>query len=424
MKVFLRKLFGQRILNYYHLGQAFLANLFYGFPSRRLTVIGVTGTDGKTTTVNLTAQILRRAGFTTALLSTVSAQIGGQTFDTGFHTTTPSPFLLQKFLRQMVLAGAQFAVLEVTSHALDQNRVWGIKFDTAVLTNLTPEHLDYHQTFEEYERAKTRIFSGAKHRVVNHNSPTLPLILKGGVGELLTFGLSSTADIWAHNIKEDLTSTAFQVHIRDSKFEVSLNMPGNFNVLNALAALAVGQIYNVSHEAIIKGLAEAEGVPGRMEFIEEGQDFKVLVDFAHTENALRNLLEFLRSKILGRIILVFGAAGERDRLKRPKMGQVADELADLVIITREDNRSEDVLAIAQAIAGGTSRKKFNQDYFIIPDRRSAVRSALAQARPGDLVALTGKGHEQSLNIDGIETVWDDRKVAREELKKIRTAGNS
>lgn len=449
MKDFFRKLFGQKLINFYHLCQAVLANFIYGFPSRKLKVIGVTGTDGKTTTVNLIASILQAAGHKTSFLSTINAQIGERIFDTGLHTTTPSPFLLQKLLRQMVVSGSKFAVLEVTSHALDQFRTWGIVFETAVLTNITPEHLDYHETFEEYAKAKMRMFRNVEYRIVNMEDSTSlrlsPLACRTGrsPGErvsfrfpsprdgeglrerLQTYGLTAKAKIWADHIKEDLKSTDFICHIENSTlrlrsgqaYNIHLNLPGQFNVLNALAAICVGQIYQIPQSAVILGLEHVHSIPGRMEYIDEGQNFLAIVDFAHTPNALRALTTFSRPRISGQLILVFGAAGERDPFKRPEMGKVADEFADIIVITREDNRSESAEKICKQIASGIRRKKLNHDYFIIPDRHEAIRFAFSKAKQGDIVIVTGKGHEQSLNIDGKETPWDDRKVMREELKK-------
>ena len=415
MKEFLRKILGQRLINYYHLATAIVANLIYGFPSRKFRVVGVTGTDGKTTTVNLIASILQTAGHKTSFLSSINARIGSREYDTGLHTTTPSPFLLQRLMKKMAAAGSEFCVLEVTSHALDQYRVWGIKFETAVLTNITPEHLDYHKTFSEYARAKIKLFRNAEYGILNTEgqNDSIPKNIK-----IITYGALPKAQIWADQISEDLRSTKFVCHIPNSTFSIQSNLPGRFNTLNSLAAIGVGQVYNIKPDAMKAGLEKVKNVSGRLELISEGQSFYAMVDFAHTANALRNLLSFLRPKIKGRLIVVFGCAGERDVQKRPEMGKVADELADVIVITREDNRSEDIHKICEAIAGGITRKNLNQGYFIIPDRREAIRFALNQATAGDLVVATGKGHEQSLNIDGREMPWDDRLVMREELKKV------
>ena len=446
MKELLRKIFGQRIINYHHLFQAVLANFMYGFPSRRLHVIGVTGTDGKTTTVNLVASVLKEAGFKVSFLSTINAQIGDKKFETGLHTTTPSPFLLQELLRKMVSEGSEYAVLEVTSHALDQYRTWGIRFETAAITNVTHEHLDYHKTYEEYLTAKAKLFREAKNVSLNRGDmsdrflspspkpsrpgrgkeegqregnpePFLPLEGGGKVG-VKTYGLNSDADIWVYNIHETLKETNFTAYTPQGESQIRLNLPGRFNVANALASICVGLSYNISLDKIAAGLAKVHGITGRMEFFEEGQNFYAMVDFAHTPNALEKLLTFLRSKKTGQLIVVFGAAGERDASKRELMGEAADKYADIIVITREDNRSEDVMDISRQIAKGIKRKKEGKEYYIIPDRRDALRFALRKAQKGDLVVITGKGHEMSLNIDGVETDWNDREVMRGELTRL------
>lgn len=423
---FFRKFFGQRILNLYHLATAVVANFVYGFPSRRLRVIGVTGTDGKTTTTNMIASIFRAAEFPVSFLSTINAQIGETPLDTGLHTTTPSPFLLQKLLRQMVRAGSTYAVLEVTSHALDQYRVWGIRFESAVLTNVTHEHLDYHKTYEAYLRAKIRLFHNAAHSapggmVMNHEDESFFQLAKEDFRgkQVLNYGLSRPAQFWASNIRETLRDTSFFTQTPDSQFEVHLNLPGQFNVLNALAAIALASIYRIPAQTIVRGLETLSQISGRLEFFPAPAGFTVLVDFAHTPNGLRQLLAFLRPKVSGRIILVFGSAGHRDRTKRPLMGEFADQFADVIVLTREDNRSESVETICQEIAQGIRQKQMNRTLFVITDRRTAIRFALKQARRGDLVVITGKGHEQSLNIDGREFPWDDRRVVREELKELQ-----
>ena len=462
---FLRQILGQRILNYYHLVCAIIANILYGFPSRKLHVIGVTGTDGKTTTVNMIASILRAAGLPTAHLSTVNAQIGDKVYDTGLHTTTPSPFLLQKLIRRAVNAASFFLVLEVTSHALDQYRTWGIKFETAVITNISHEHLDYHKGLSSYMAAKGRIFKNVEYGILNMDDgsyeyfskihPHLTSPLEGEElkrEQLLTYGLTANAKFWADNIEESLIATKFRVHPPDSKagamaetISIELNLPGKFNVYNALAAISVGVNYNVAPEAIQKGLRGVSRIPGRLEFItppsvpphqaypkseyafggprQGAGRMRVMVDFAHTPNAIENLMQFLRPKISGKIIHVFGSAGERDVTKRPLMGAASDKYADIIVLTREDNRSEQVQDICVQIAQGITRKQNGKEYFIIPDRREAIRTALRLAQGSDdLIIVTGKGHEQSLNVGGVETPWDDREIVREVASSATSRG--
>ena len=433
----LRKILGQRILNYYHIACAILANIIYGFPSRRLHIIGVTGTDGKTTTVNMIASILRAGGFAASHLSTVNAQIGSKIYDTGLHTTTPSSFFLQRFLAKAAGAGCKYAVLEVTSHALDQYRTWGIRFETAVITNVSHEHLDYHKDLEEYMAAKGKLLRNVKNAVLNADDQSFEYFLKLlRAKQLLTYGFSATTKIWADKIEETLTSANFTTHVLAETFPITLNLPGKFNVSNALAAIAASAVYDVPQSAIQKGLMGIKGIKGRLEFVispqphpnplltkerekgEAGEGVKTMVDFAHTPNAIEKLMQFLRPKVKGKIIHVFGCAGERDKTKRPLMGGFSDQYADLIVITREDNRSEPIEQICHEITLGISQKIFNETYFIKPDRREAIRFALSRASAGDLVVVTGKGHEQSLNIDGQEIPWDDRAVVREELEKV------
>lgn len=258
-----------------------------------------------------------------------------------------------------------------------------------------------------------KMFEEAEYRISNFEYKDLVKWNK-----VMTYGFNPKAQFWADNIKGDLKSTSFQVHIRDASFEIRSKLPGKFNVLNALAAISVGQLYQIPNDKIVAGLAAVKQISGRMEYIDEGQDFLAMIDFAHTPNALRALTTFSRPRISGQLILVFGCAGERDPFKRAEMGKVADEFADLIVITREDNRSEDVNKICEQIASGIKQKKINQGYFIIPDRREAIRFALSKAGKNDIVIVTGKGHEQSLNVDGVETSWDDRKVLREEIHSL------
>jgi UDP-N-acetylmuramoyl-L-alanyl-D-glutamate--2,6-diaminopimelate ligase len=423
VKDFFRKFLGRKLINYYHLVQALLANFVYGFPSRQLHVIGVTGTDGKTTTVNLIASILKAAGLPTSFLSTINAQIGSEVFDTGLHTTTPDPFLLQRLLRQMVRSGSQYAVLEVTSHALEQFRTWGVRFETAVITNVTHEHLDYHKTYDRYLSAKAELFAkvatlpnGAM--VLNHDDQSFSQLARFSASKIITYGLTSEADIWADVIEESLSGTKFKMHGRFGEFPVSLKLLGKFNVVNALAAAAACSAYELDIGHILTGLQAVEAVSGRMEFLKTSGGFAVVVDFAHTPNALEALFSFLRPRVTGKIVSVFGVAGRRDASKRPLMGAVADQYADLIVLTREDNRSESVQKICEQVMAGIKHKKQKDNLFVIPDRRAAINFALRRAQRNDLVVVTGKGHEQSLNIDGTEYPWDDRVVAEEELKSL------
>ena len=385
------------------------------FPSRRLGVIGVTGTDGKTTTSNLIHSILTAAGLRTGLLTTVNARIGDDVYDTGLHTTTPPAPELQRYLRRMADASSHWAVLETTSHGLSQWRVAGVAYDIAVVTNVTHEHLDEHGDYDGYLRAKGRLLEmlacapskpGIPKGVVLNADDGSFVPLRGyPLPRVLTYGLEA-GDVRAENIRHLPAGMQFDVLWHGKRLSVSLPYVGRFNVYNALAAVAVGVILGLEAEAIQQGLAQAPPIPGRMEPIDRGQDFLALVDFAHTPFALAAALETAREMTDGRVIVVFGSAGLRDVAKRQMMGEVAGRLADLAVITAEDPRTEDLAEImamsarACEAAGGRAVQ--------VPDRYRAIQRALAEARPGDVVIVCGKGHEQSMCFGDTEYPWDDR----------------
>lgn len=390
--------------NLYHFFSASLANLFYRFPAQKLEVIGVTGTDGKTTTVHLIWQILRKAGLKTALVSSVGARLDRQEFETGFHVTTPDPWPLQRLIRKIVDQGFDFLVLEATSHGLDQHRLLGIDFAVGVLTNITHEHLDYHKTYQNYVKAKAKLFKRVKVAILNREDTSFskikPFVAKKA--KLVTYGLK----------KGDL-------NLKNFSFKTSL--PGDYNLQNCLAAAAATQALGVDEEVIKKTISSFKGLVGRMEEIDEGQDFKVIVDFAHTPNALERVLEVLRKKTSGRLIAVFGCAGLRDREKRPLMGEIACRLADITVLTAEDPRTEDLNKIIDEIvkgcekAGGVEGKTF----FRAPDRGEAIRFAIPKAKKGDAVIILGKGHERSMCFGKTEYPWSDQEEARKALKNLK-----
>ncbi len=405
---------------------------WYGFPSRRMVVIGITGTDGKTTTTNLTCTILRAAGRKTGMISTVKAQIGDRSYETGLHTTTPTAGEVQHFLAEMVAAGTTHAVLEVTSHGLAQHRVAGVDFDVAAITNLTREHLDYHGTLEAYREAKARLFHGLrpsfrkggqpKIAVLNADDPlSYPFLCEIPADWQVSYGIERPrVDVVAEDV--ELGEAGVRFHLRSpwGKTEIRSPLVGRYNVSNILAAAAVTLALGLSPEQVAEGVAQLRGVPGRMERIDEGQPFTAIVDFAHTPNALRQALRTARAMIapLARVIVVFGSAGERDPGKRGAMGQVAARYADLTVITAEDPRSESLEAILDAIAAGliAEGKREGMDFWRVPDRGRAIRKAVGLARPGDLVIVCGKGHEQSMAFNGVEYPWDDREAMRLALR--------
>ncbi len=419
----------------------YLAAAYYDHPSRKLIVIGVTGTDGKTTTSTLIHSILKVATNGKAgLISTISADIGGQTLDTGFHVTTPSAPMIQRLLAQMVANGLTHVVLEMTSHGLAQGRLNGVDVDAAVLTNITHEHLDYHKTFEAYRAAKARMFEmlGRSHKkprikkisVVNGDDPNAAYFEALPADVHLRYARHHQADVRGTDVIHRPGYTQFVAHGVGSPVVFSLPLSGDFNVMNALAAITTARALNILPETIERGLLSVTAIPGRLERIDEGQDFLAVVDFAHTPNALKNALEAARTMTGdgGRVICAFGCAGLRDREKRRLMPETAIHLADVSVFTAEDPRTESLEAILQTMAeaavnvGGEEGKTFIR----VPDRGEALYQACQMARPGDVVIACGKGHEQSMAFGTVEYLWDDREAMRaalrgEPLKTLPTA---
>lgn len=408
-----------------------LATAFYGYPGRKLTVIGVTGTDGKTTTTNMIHAILQAAGYKSGMISTINAEIGDQSLDTGFHVTTPDAPDVQRYLAQMVTAGLTHVVLEVTSHGLAQYRADACEFDVAVVTNITHEHLDYHGSYEAYRSAKARLFTGLgstlpksqgnpRKAILNRDDASFDYLSQVSTGSRLSYGFHPEAEIRPEDIRQGVDGLSFVVNGKGQQFPCKCQLMGTFNISNCLAAITA-TVYSlgVSPEAAQAGIAALKSVPGRMEMINLGQAFTAIVDFAHTPNALQRALETTRQITKGRVIVVFGAAGLRDRQKRRMMAETSVELADLTVLTAEDPRTElleDILA--EMAAGATSKGGVEgQTYWRIPDRGKAIRFAVSLARPGDVVMACGKGHEQSMCFGEIEYAWDDRTAMRAALSE-------
>lgn len=384
-KLFKSLLSQQTINNFYHLPKAALANFFYGFPTRKLKVIGVTGTDGKTTTTNMIYQILKDAGKKVSMISSINATIGGKSYDTGFHVSSPDPLTVQKLARNALNNKDEYLILEVTSHGLDQYRFWGIKFDIGVITNITHEHLDYHKTFTNYLNTKLSLLKAVKQAVINQN-------LKDKLKQKsVSFGLSK-GDFNQKDIK------------------LNLKIPGDYNTENALAALAVAFVLGIDRKNAQDSLESFETVKGRMNEVKNRLGIKIIIDFAHTPNALEQALKALKEQSKGRIIAVFGCAGLRDIGKRPLMGEIATRLANLTVITSEDPRGHLTEINKQIISGIDEKKhKENRDYFIKENRKEAIEFAIKKlAKPGDTVGIFGKGHENSINLDGTREIpWSD-----------------
>jgi len=418
----MKKLIPQSIRNIYHLFQAVLANIRYGFPSRRIKIIGVTGTNGKTTTCQMIASILEEAGKKTALASTINFKLGDEEWVNKTKYTTLSAASVQGFIRRAVDSGCEYLILETSSHSLHQYRVFGVKYKTAVITNVTREHLDYHKTIEEYRLAKKRLFSDVKVAIVNLDMENpeefLDCPAKGKYG--YTTKIQETEDaglnvIKAENIELGLDHSKFQ--IRNSKF--SLSLPGLFNIENALAAVSAGISEGIDLGTAARALEKLKGIPGRMEYVPNGMGIKIIVDYAVTPDSLEKLYELISGMKERKVIAVFGSCGERDRGKRPIMGEIVSRHADFAIVTNEDPYGEDPdQIIDEVFAGVAEHKKEGVGAWKIMDRRAAIRKALESAETGDIVVVTGKGAEETMAIGKERIPWNDKQVILEELEKM------
>jgi UDP-N-acetylmuramoyl-L-alanyl-D-glutamate--2,6-diaminopimelate ligase len=411
---------------------AYLAAAYYGYPARKMTMIGVTGTDGKTTTCNLLYQILITAGLKAGMISTVNAQVGDEVLDTGFHVTTPDALEIQRYLAMMVEKGLTHVVLETTSHGWAQYRVDACEFDVGVITNITHEHLDYHGTFEKYRDAKARLFTslGNTHTknlgninlaVLNRDDNSYIHLRDVTQSKVISYGMDSSSDFRADNVVFSPSGISFDVLHHGEIHRVSSPQVGEFNVSNCLAAYAAAvRGIGVNPETAVQGISQLTGIPGRMERIDLGQNFTAIVDFAHTPNALASALKTARQITSGRVITVFGSAGLRDREKRRLMAETAVELADVSIFTAEDPRTELLESILEEMARGAESNggEEGKSFLRIPDRREAIRTAVKMASPGDLVISCGKGHEQSMCYGETEFLWDDRVAMRSALTEL------
>jgi UDP-N-acetylmuramoyl-L-alanyl-D-glutamate--2,6-diaminopimelate ligase len=388
----------QKAKNVYHLLVAVIANVYHGSPASGLTVIGVTGTDGKTTTSNLIYHILQTAEKKVAVISTVSATINGKQYDTGFHVTTPGAMAVQSYVKKAKAAGSEYLVLEVTSHALDQHRVYGIPFRVGVVTNITPEHLDYHKTYEKYVHAKYQLVKVAKTAIINRDDMSYPLLsekLKGREkGTIITYGMKEGADL------------------TPNKFPFETHLVGEFNRYNALAAAAACLELGIDEATIKKAIKTFQPPVGREEIVHQ-KEFRVMIDFAHTPNSIEQILRAVKEQVgKGRIIHVFGSAGERDKQKRSQMGEISGKYADVIILTAEDPRSESVDNIMDDIGQNIPKKK---ECLRVADRQEAITKAVLLAQKGDFIVITGKGHEQSMNMGNGEIPWSDHKAVEKAL---------
>ncbi len=405
---------------------ALLSARFYGDPSRRLRMIGITGTNGKTTTSYLIKSIIEKAGKKAGLLGTISYIIGGEIMPAPH--TTPESSDLQKYLSQILDAGAEYAVMEVSSHALELNRTANCEFDIGVFTNLTQDHLDFHKTMEDYFNAKLKLFTSLNNErgkmakkvgIINIDDPYSNRILSAMTVKAITYGFSENADIRPEEINVDVDGIRFLAVTPKGNFPIESKLTGKYNILNILASIAVGQSLGFDNSAIQEGISSLSSVSGRFEKIDEGQDFTVVVDYAHTEDALKRILETIRAFAKGRVITVFGCGGDRDRGKRPKMGEAAVKLSEIVILTSDNPRSEDPHEIIKEIEEGIKRKRNGRlrEYLVIPDRKEAIYRAIEMAEKDDVILIAGKGHEDYQIIGDKKLHFDDREIAREAIKK-------
>jgi len=411
------------------LAYAHLAAAWHGHPAREMVMIGITGTDGKTTTAMMVFDILRRAELATGMISTVSAKIGGEILDTGLHVTTPDPMDLQALLRQMADQGLTHCVLETTSHGLAQHRVAACEFDVGVVTNITHEHLDFHGSFDAYREAKGRLISSlsksfakpgapVKSAVLNMDDESYAYLEPLAHVRKVTYGLDSNVDVRGSALESGPDGIRLTIESGGQSTKIKTSMIGGYNAENVLAAFATTvDALGIESDVAGASLSDFEGVPGRMETINLGQDFLAIVDFAHTPNALKQALIAARSLTDGRVISVFGSAGLRDQAKRRMMAEISADLADLSILTAEDPRTEPLDDILEEMAEGARSKGGREDstFWRVPDRGDALRRAIELARPGDLVIACGKGHEQSMCFGETEYPWDERVAMRAAL---------
>lgn len=418
------------------LALAWLSAAWERFPARQLVMLGITGTDGKTTTANFLFQILQTAGIDAGLLSTVRAVVGGTEEPLELHVTTPEAPVVQRYLRRMVDAGLTHCVLEATSHGLAQHRVGAVDFDVAVVTNITHEHLDYHGSYEAYFAAKARLLEAlsagtprvptrnvqkqdlTKTAVLNADDSSFERLVDIPAPRRVTYALDTPADVSASELSFSARETTFRLHLPASQAPARSSYVGRFNVYNMLAAAAAADVLGIDGATIARGFREFPILAGRMERIDEGQAFPVIVDFAHTPNGLQRALESVRDMVSGRIIAVFGSAGKRDVAKRTLMAKISAREADLTVLTAEDPRTESLDEILATMAEGCRSEGGveGRSFWRVPDRGRAIYRALALAQEDDLVLICGKGHEQSMCFGVTEYPWDDRRATRAALR--------
>ena len=428
MKDYLRKILPASIILWSHKIRGILAAVIFRFPGRKLKIVGVTGTNGKTTTCNMIAEILKTANYRVGMATTINFAIDKKEWVNKTKMTTLSPFALQKFLSNCLKAGCHWVVLETTSHAIAQYRNFGIDYKIAILTNITHDHLDYHKTYEEYRDTKAKLFSsGETINILNRDDKSVEFFEKLPAQQTITYGTEvpenkrqRKPEVLAKKIILEPASSLFTVITPIGQVAIELKLPGKFNIYNALAAISAAVALRIHLDVAKTALEKITNIPGRMEKVELGQSFTVLVDYAHTSDALEKIYETLKLSKRGRLISVLGACGDRDRSKRPILGALAGRFADIVIITNEDPYTEDPVKIIEEVAAGVPRgaqkpnlKIEGKNFFKVLDRREAIEKAIEMAQKDDIVLLTGKGAEECIVQGSQKIPWSDRKVARE-----------
>ena len=437
IKSIIKKFIPEQFISLYHLIFAALAAFYYGWPSKKMIVIGITGTKGKTSAANFIWSVLTAGGHKTGLIGTANIKISEIEMLNKYHTTMPGRFILQKLLRQIADAGCEFVIVETTSEGIKQWRHFGIFYDVAIFTNLTPEHLEAHgNSFEKYKEAKGKMFKIIKNGkrkiingkeikkiiIVNYDDPHKEYFLNFPADKKINFGTKEGADFQSDKIRN--TGEGLEFLVGSTPYQI--NISGKFNVYNALPAVAIGSVFGVSSEQIREGLKNLKNIPGRMEKIDEDQDFTVFVDYAHEKEGMSAVLETaseMAMQSIGKVIVLLGAeGGGRDKAKRPILGEIAAKNADFIVVSNVDPYEDDPKEICEDIAVATEKfgKTRGKNLFIIEDRREGIKKAISLANKNDVVLITGKGSEQSIVIGGKRYPWDDRVVVREEINKLKT----
>lgn len=399
---------------------------FYDYPARKLRMIGITGTNGKTTTSYLIRAILRNAGFKVGVIGTIQIMIEDEVFP--IHNTTPDIIDLQAILANMQAKGMDYVVMEVSSHALALNRVAGCEFDTAVFTNVTQDHLDFHKTFENYIEAKSKLFASLtlltnckenKTAVINIDDSAAKAMLAKSECRTISYAIHKNADLKAENINVLANGAKFSIHSNFANLDLNLKITGIFNVYNVMGAVGAAFAEGIKADVIKQTLESFESVPGRFELVDEGQTFSIIVDYAHTPDGLENILKTARQIAKQHIITVFGCGGDRDRTKRPIMGRIAAQLSDVVIATSDNPRTEDPEFILSQVEEGVLETIGDKKHKKITDRKSAIEEAISMASEGDIVIIAGKGHENYQILKDKTIHFDDKEVARDVLRRLR-----